>query len=352
MKKAGLIVLGCLLLSSSAVWFTPDVAAQTEIVLDIAVSVVPLAGIVEKVGQGYIGISVLLPEGVEPHSIQLPQSAIDAAANADLLVLTGHFPWEEELANQTETPFITLEDYEAFGAVLSPIPGTTSDFEPAQDHDHGNENPHSFWLLPLNAIAIANTTRDALTSLHSDLEDYWEEMFERFVQEVEAFQELVIEMDNEYQFSNLRAVVVFPAEAYVAEAFGIEVEAVLQEGDNIFIAGAQLIEVQTALVNGSLDIILGSDIARLQAGGDFARQLAQDTNSKIIWFRAIFFSGLSDYLSIMTYNLGALTSGLEVGSTDTIDSSINYLLLGFSGFLVVVVLVETVLLVQRIKKDD
>ncbi|MHA1480979.1 MAG: metal ABC transporter substrate-binding protein [Candidatus Thorarchaeota archaeon] len=346
------MVLGFLLLSSSAVWFTPDVAAQTEIVLDIAVSVVPLAGIVEKIGQGYIGVSVLLPEGVEPHSIQLPQSAIDAAANADLLVLTGHFPWEEELANQTATPYISLEDYEAFGAVLSPIPGTISDFEPAQDHDHGNENPHSFWLLPKNAIAIANTTRDALTNLHSDLDDYWETMFEEFVQEIEAFQDLVIEMDTEYHFSELHAVVVFPAEAYVAETFGIEVEAVLQEGDNIFISGAQLIEVQTALVNGSLDIILGSDIARLQAGGDFARQLAQDTNSKIIWWRAIYFSGLSDYLSIMTYNLGALISGLEVGSADTIDSSLNYVLIGVSGFLAVVVLVETVLLIQRIRKDD
>ncbi|MHA1576313.1 MAG: metal ABC transporter substrate-binding protein [Candidatus Thorarchaeota archaeon] len=350
MRKWGLIALGFMLLSSSAFCFTPKVTAQTELVLDVAVSVVPLAGIVEKVGQGYIGISVLLPEGVEPHSIQLPQSAIDAATTADLLVLTGHFPWEEDLANQTGTPFISLEDYEAFGAVLSPIPGSDNDIALAQDH--GNENPHSFWLLPKNAIAIANTTRDALTSLHSDLEDYWETMFEGFVQEVEAFQELVVDFDSDYHFSDLRAVVVFPAEAYVAETFGIEVETVLQEGDNIFISGAQLIEVQTALVNGSLDIILGSDIARLQAGGEFARQLEQDTNSKLIWFRAIFFSGLSDYLSIMTYNLGALTSGLEASSTNNMDNSLNFVLLGVSGFLAVVVIVESVLLVQRIREDD
>lgn len=346
--KWELVLIGFLLVSSSGLCLTPIVEAQIDPVLQIAASLAPLGGIVKEIGQGYVTVEVLLPEGVEPHSTQLPESAIEAANNADLLVLTGHFHWEETLANQTSTPYITLEDYEEFGAALSPLPGAHEE----EDDDHGNLNPHSFWLLPKNAVAIANAVRGTFTSMQPELTNYWSSMFNAFVEDIDAFQELVDELDNEYLFSNLRAVVIFPAEAYVAEAFGIEVDAVLQAGDNIFISGAKLLEVQTALTSGSLDLILGSDVARLQAGGEFAQLLAQDTNSKIIWVRAIFFSGLADYVSIMTYNLGALVTGLENEISDTLDNTMNLALIGISGFLLVVVIVETGLLVIRIRKEE
>ncbi|MHA1882827.1 MAG: metal ABC transporter substrate-binding protein [Candidatus Thorarchaeota archaeon] len=348
--KWELVLIGFLLVSSSGLCLTPFVEAQSDPVLQIAASLAPLGGIVNEIGQGYVSVEVLLPEGVEPHSTQLPESAIETADNADLLVLTGHFPWEETLANQTSTPYITLEDYKEFGAALSPLPGEHE--EEDGEHDHGNVNPHSYWLLPKNAVAIANATRNTFTSMHPELTDYWSSMFNAFVEDIGAFQDLVDELDDEYHFSDLKTVVIFPAEAYVAEAFGIEIEAVLQEGDNIFISGAKLLEVQTALANGSLDLIIGSDVARLQAGGEFAQQLAQDTNSKIIWVRAIFFSGLADYVSIMTYNLGSLVTGLENEVSNTTDTTINQVLIGISGFLLVVVIVETGLLVIRIRKEE
>ena len=120
----------------------------------------------------------------------------------------------------------------------------------------------------------------------------------------------------------------------------------------MFISGSELIEVQTALVNGSIDIIIGSDIARLQAGGEFAIQLAEDTDSQVIWWRAIFSSGLSDYLSLMSYNLGVLVASLDASVAPSDGEPINFLLIGISGFLAVVVLVETVLLVQRIRSEE
>ncbi len=326
--------------------------AQSEPVLTIAVSVTPLAGIAEKVGGGYNAITTILPEGVEPHAAQLPQDAVNAANDADLLILTGHFSWEDNLLEQVNKPYISLEDYEMFGAELSPLPGEEHDSHALaqDDHDHHEGNIHSYWLLPKNAIAIANATMNAFMDLAPGNSEHWQLSFDGFVADVERFLDLVDEADEEYSFSELHAVVVFPAEAYVAEAFGIEVEGVLQEGDNVFISGAELVEVQRALGNGSIDLILGSDIARLQAGGEFATQLAEDTNSKIIWFRAIFFSGLSDYLSVMTYNLGSLTSGLEAQAPVQNNSGV---LVGFIGIIVVLgimLLVETVLLVRKVRE--
>ncbi|MHA2423681.1 MAG: metal ABC transporter substrate-binding protein [Candidatus Thorarchaeota archaeon] len=350
MRAASVVIVGLLLFSIGVIGLVPIVDAQTEPILQVAVSVAPLGGIVDIVGQSYVQTDVLLPEGVEPHAAQLPQSAIDAASSADLLVLTGHFPWEEDLVNQSATPYIDLHDYEEFGLELSPIPGGHVEQEPGHEHEDGNL--HSYWLLPMNAVAIANATRDVFDSLAPSYSDYWQSSFEQFVEEVNGFEGVVEEFDLEYQFSDLTTIVVFPAEAYIAEAFGIDVKAVLQEGENVFISGAELIDVQTALVNGSIDLIIGSDIARLQAGGEFAIQLAEDTGSRVIWWRAIFFSELSDYLSLMAYNLGILVASLDATNPSNAGNTTNYLLIGISGFLAVVVLVETVLLFQRIRKEE
>ncbi len=331
----------------------PYVHAQSEPELRIAVSVAPLGGIVSEIGREYVEVSILLPEGVEPHAAQLPQSSIDAASSADLLVLTGHYPWEDSLVEQVNTPHISLVDFEAFGAELLLMPGHQGDAStPAQDHDHGNENIHSYWLLPKNAIAIANATVDQLTALSPENTDFWNLAFQKFVQDIEEFQNLVTELDQEYAFSELNAVVVFPAEAYVAETFGIEVIIALSQGEDVFVSGSDLLAVQTGLANGSIDVILGSDVARLQPGGEFAIQLAEDTNSDIIWWRVIFFSGLSDYLSIMSYNLGVLTSAMEGGSPVESNVAVNYLVIGIAGFLAIVVLIESVLLIQNIKKRE
>jgi ABC-type Zn uptake system ZnuABC Zn-binding protein ZnuA len=347
------IVFGLLLVASFLIGSAQPTAAQTEPVLTVAVSVAPLGGIVQKIGNSYIDVVILLPEGVEPHAAQMPPGTLAAALEADLLVLTGHYAWEDQVVNQTGLPVLTLTDYEEFGAVLSPMPMYVQpEAALAQDHSHDGENPHAYWLLPSNAVAIANATMHAFQELHPELADYWEASFNDFVGEVEAFKDLVAEADTNFHFSLMHAVVVFPAEAYVAEALGITVTAALQQGDNVFISGADLLEVQTSLINGSVDFILGSDVARLQAGGEFANQLAEDTGSTVIWVRAIFFSGLSDYLSIMTYNLGAVSTALENEALPVPSPVLNYFLAGAAGFLGIVVLVETVLLYNGIKSED
>jgi ABC-type Zn uptake system ZnuABC Zn-binding protein ZnuA len=348
MRPSRTAVLLLSLLSACSILPIP-VMAQDEPVLQLAAAVAPLAGIVDDIGGSYVETTVLLPEGVEPHASQLPQSSIEAANNADLLILTGHFPWEQDLINLTGKPSVSLEDYESFGAELSPIPGDSDHEE--EEHDHEDGNPHSYWLLPKNARAIANATKSSLSDLYPDLDWYWQSMLDNFVERIERFLELVDDTDEELGFSSLKAVVLFPAEAYVAEAFGIEVVSVLQEGENVFISGAELFQVQLALSNGTIDLIVGSDIARLQAGGEFARQLGEDTSTQVVWWRVIFFSGLSDYISVMTYNLGVISSALESEQQAGVDPMVTYALAGLVSILAVLAIGEAILLLRKSTVD-
>lgn len=353
MEKSLLLVA---LFSISMLSIIPLADADLTPTYSVGVSIAPLAGMVERVGGAHVETFILLPEGVEPHAAQLPTESVDAASNADLLVFTGHFPWEEDLVEQVEVPFITMNDenalanYMDYGAKLSPIPGYHDEEhnEGALSQNHENDgNPHAWWLLPTNAIAIANTTRVALFTLADTLSDYWNAMFSNFVNDVRSLIDLVKSMDEDYEFSSMKAIVVFPAEAYVAEAFGIETVAYLQEG-SVQISGQELLEVQEALENGSVSLIIGSDIARFQAAGEFAYQLVEDYGSTLIWWRVVFFEGLSDYISVMTHNLGALTSGLEERTGGVVSNqNLNLGLIVLSGILAVIVVIETLVLIQR-----
>jgi zinc/manganese transport system substrate-binding protein len=357
-RRAILIPLLLLLLPMVFSGVTLEAHAQTPPTRSIAVSVTSLAGIVQEISGLHYNVTVLMEQETDPHAFTLTPDILEAADEADLLVFTGHFHWEEELANQTATPYITfhdesaLESFEEFGAEFSPMPGDELEHheeeEEEEEHDHEG-NPHGFWLLPRNAVAIANATRSALTSLNGSLTSEWTANFDLFVESVQEFQNKVDALDEIYRFSDMHAVVAFPAEAYVAEAFGISAEAVLQV-EEITISGAQLYEVQQAIRNGSIDLIIGSDIARLVASGEFAYQLRADYGGVLIWWKTVFFAE-SDYLWMMDYNLAVLIDGIEEGPLVIADNTLNIGLAALAGILGVLVVVETTVLIRRARTE-
>jgi ABC-type Zn uptake system ZnuABC Zn-binding protein ZnuA len=331
---------------------TLEVRAQISQPQSLAVSVSSLAGIVQEVGGPHYNTTVLLEQEAEPHAFTVTPEVIAIAEDADLLVFTGHFHWEEELADLTSTPYITLHDdgawenYEDYGAELLPMPGEQE--EVGEEHNHEG-NPHGFWLLPKNALAIANATRAALTTLNVSLASEWSSNFQDFEESVSELEELVVSLDGVYSFSEMHAVVVAPAEAYVAEAFGITADAVLQVED-ITLSGAKLLEVQEAIRNGSINLIIGSDVAQFQTGGEFAYQLQEDYGGILIWWKTVFFAE-ADYFWMMNYNLGALVSGLEGRSGNITDNTVNIGLVALSGVLGVLVAIESVLLILRARVE-
>ncbi len=354
LKKSAVVLLLLLVLPLMLSGVTIEAQAQTEPVHHIAVSVPSLAGIITDIGGDLVAVSSLLDQETDPHAVTMTPEILATADAADLLILTGHFHWEEELANQTSTPFITLHseaslaNYEDYGASYSPLPGIVQ--LPSEDAEHDHEgNPHAYWLLPRNAIAIANATRVALSILNATLTNSWNANFNDFVSRMDKLQSLIDSLDDVHEFSSMRAIVVAPAEAYVAETFGIQCDAVLQVED-ITLSGAKLLEVQNALRNGSVSLILGSDVAQFQAGGEFAYQLQADYGGTLIWWKTVFYDDM-DYFSMMSYNLGALVSGIEGRSGDVTQNTTNLILLALSVVLVTISAIEGVLLIQRARAD-
>ncbi|MDH4212954.1 MAG: zinc ABC transporter substrate-binding protein [Candidatus Thorarchaeota archaeon] len=347
-KEATLLLLVLFFAPLVLSWTTVPVKAQVQPIHKVAVSVPSLAGIVKEIGGALVSISILLEQQTDPHAFTVNPAIIAAAEAADLLVFTGHFHWEKDIANQTAKPFISFQDedaweqYENFGAGLSPLPGGI-------EFEGTGGNPHAYWLLPKNAIAIANATRAALSVLNSTLSDSWSSNFDSFTQKMDNLQSLVESLDEIHSYSDMRAIVVSPAEAYVAETFGIPCDAVLQVED-ITISGAKLLEVQTALRNGTVELILGSDVSQFKAGGEYAYQLQEDYGGTLIWWQTIFYPE-SDYFSMMTFNLGALVSGIEGRSGGIVNESVNIGLIALISVLGIIIIIETILLIQRARAE-
>lgn len=350
-----LALFGIILLSFGVFGVSRRTSAQTSPALRVAVSIQSLAGIVREVGGTQAEVSVLLPEGVEPHAFALTQTVIDIAVAADMLVLTGHFNWEAELATLVGKPYITLDDYEAFGALLLPLHGFESSLPPSvgggksQEHD---ENLHGYWLLPRNAVAIANATRDLFSSLNSTYSQYWENRFSEFVSEVSELEAFIDELKVLHQLANIKVIITFPAEAYIAEALGLQVRGLLMEGQNVFISGPELIAVEQALQNGSIHLLLASDVAQLQAAGEFAQQLSLDSGVSLVWVRAVF-STLEDYVGIMAYNTGVITTGVSGGIPPVLDFlAISMPVIIIAAVLGVIAVIELVLLLRCTRAQD
>ncbi len=340
MQKSQIIgFTAILLLAMGSIGMLYKTTAQSIPALNAAVSIQPLGGIVREVGGSQVAISVLLPEGIEPHAFTLTPAVINAATAADLLVLTGHFEWEEDLANQTGKPFISLADYQTFGLELLSLP------------ENGN-NLHGYWLLPQNAIAIANATRSIYSVLNATHIQYWQDRFHEFLLKIGELEAFIAEQLLNHDLFNKRVIITFPAEAYVAEALGLEVRGLLMEGESIFISGPKLVAIEQALRNGSIDLILASDVAQLQAAGEFAQQLSTDSGVPLVWIRSVF-SLLSDYLGIMAYNTGVVITGISGGIPPAIDFlTISMPVIIIAGVLGVIAIIQLLLLVRLTRTKD
>jgi ABC-type Zn uptake system ZnuABC Zn-binding protein ZnuA len=345
--KSVFFIAALILIPLSVSSLTLEVRAQIQPVLNVAVSVPSLAGIVEDVGGPLVTVSTILNTPQDPHTFTINPEILSIADSADLLVFTGHFQWEEDLANQTATPFITLNDesavesYADYGARLSPLPGGLV-------AEGQNGNPHGYWLLPINALAIANATREALSLMNAAFADSWTSNFNSFVERMNNLESFIGSLDETHDFSQMQAVLVTPPEAYVAEAFGIQCDTVLQVED-ITLSAAKLLEVQTALRNGTVQLILGSDLSQFEAAGEYSYQLQADYGGTLIWWQTLFFSG--DYFSLMNYNLGALVSGIADMSGSTTSEGTNIGLVALATVLGIMVVIETTLLILRARAE-
>ncbi len=138
-----------------AVAFWPCPAGADDGALDVWVSILPQAEIVERVGGSRVAVQVLVQPGHSPTTYEPTPRQLAALWEADLLIRTG-VPFEQSLLAKVALLHPQLEIADAArGIRLEPIEDSHG------DHDHGGKDPH-IWLDPILVKVQATNVRDAL----------------------------------------------------------------------------------------------------------------------------------------------------------------------------------------------
>jgi len=267
---------------------------------------------------------------------QATPEIVASVGTADLLVSLGHFPFEDQVVEATGVLSVGIEQYERNGLRLSPWLG---------ELDHATRGPnllagnrHGYWLKPINGLAIARSVVGKFIELDPAGEPTYMNLLSSFEDEVAVLEAYFATLSSERGLSGLPVAVAFPAEAYVAEAFGMDVVAMLAIGENVFIGGGELIELEDSLRGGQIAFILASELSRRMAVGRFAQQLATDTGTPMVFVRTTTLEGLRDYSALLMFNAGVLSvsqRGIsERGGTEP------------AIFLIAIVILATVILLE------
>lgn len=318
---------------------SPSISIEEDEIVVVA-SIETLALIAREIGGEKIILHTILPEEIEPHTFQLTPDIINLIRNASLLILTGHFQFENEILQVVDIPYISLEDYKQNKLKLLTIP------------DNGI-NLHGYWLHPQNAIAIAKTIKEKLQIIDPKNGDYYQQRYNEFKEKIinllEYIRENIVEV---YGLKWIKAVIAFPAAQYVTDMLQIESEAFLSRGHGILVSASELIRIEEKLRSREYKVIISPDITIKTSLGEYVKQISRDTNTPIAFIKTISGRNFSSYTELTMYNVGIIIGALTSRQEASLIKTSSYTLLEVSLIILTLVLaiiavIEAWLLIRR-----
>jgi ABC-type Zn uptake system ZnuABC Zn-binding protein ZnuA len=253
-------VFAVLLLLSVAV---PVKATET-----VLVTVSDFKPIVEAVVGDKLSVMEILPPGSDPHHFSLSKEDVGKIQGAKLIILANSeiIEFEKKIKEEHDN----VLDFQDYNVSLEDFPGYP-------------RNPHGYWLKPENGIKIAKAVRDRLLDIYPQYEDHFETNYKSFVKRV-----LESEREAKKMVSELRGekfVAAIPGVCYIASSLDLEIGAVLLSEGSGFLSGQELQKVKSKLLSGEYAGIIVPEFMKESKVGEVARQLAEDTNSRVIYVR-------------------------------------------------------------------
>jgi zinc transport system substrate-binding protein len=200
--------------------------------LRVVASIEPLAYFAERIGDGRVTVSVMVPPGGTPHSYEPTPKQMTNLGDAALFIKAGsgvefELDWMQR--------FIALNPglkicNAAEGVRLIPLKQDDHDHRDEKVSSHDRFDPH-YWLSPANGIIIAENVAHSLAEADPVHRSLYEANLSKLVRKLQ-------ELDREIRTrlaaaKNRRFLVFHPAWGYYADAYGLEQIAAEEEGKTL-----------------------------------------------------------------------------------------------------------------------
>lgn len=295
----------------------------------VYVTIYPLYDFTQKLAGDKIDLSLIIPNGQEPHDWEPSQNDIKNLENSDLFIYNG-----AELESWTEKVIDALDNKNL--AVVEASKGIKLlEIEEDHDHDHDDEDklkeehndndkhdeheeghhhhgvdPH-VWLNPKNAIVQAENIERGLSKIDPNNQEFYKGNLEKLKKEF-------LDLDKLYRdelsvLSNKTIVVSHEAYGYLCAEYGLEqlgIEGVMAETEPDAKTIAEIIEI---VKDKKITTIFTEELIEPK----IAQTIAEETGAKTEYLNPL--ESLSeeeikeklDYIAVMKNNLKKLVEALK-----------------------------------------
>ncbi len=267
----------------------------------VVVSILPLKSLAERVGDGRVSVSVLVPPGVSPHTFEPRPQDVEMLQHARLVVFVGlglEHPWGERLLKSAGVPPEAVV-YLARG--ITPTP---------------DSNPH-VWLSPRNGRRMVQNLAEALARTDPSHADLYRTRAQAVIRALDSLDAVYRE-----RFSRLQQrafVATHAAWVYLARDYGLDQAAVLQHKPGEEPSARQVAEILRVMRQRGIRVI----VVEPQLPEKAAWVLARETGARIVRLDPLgVATGHTDYLDLLAYNLETLWKALAgEGSPEPADTT-------------------------------
>ncbi len=279
--------------------------------VNVSVSFNALYEFAAAVGGDKVSISVIIPDGTEPHSFEPKAQDLAALKEADIFVINGldMEAWAENAVKASGNTGLIVVDTSVGVDALSTEEVHHDDHDDENEnenrHEHGAYDPH-IWLSPLNAAQMAGNIRDALKKADPDNNTYYDANYKSFA---DSLDNLYTEYSGKFQTVENRSFVAgHAAFAYLCRDFGLLQSSV----EDVFAEGEPTALQLTALVDYCLEHNVTTIFSEALVSAAVAETLASEVGAvvKPLYTMAGAENGKS-YLERMEENLRIIYESLN-----------------------------------------
>jgi ABC-type Zn uptake system ZnuABC Zn-binding protein ZnuA len=195
--------------------------------LNVVSTVAPITSIIENIGGNKIGLTGIIPEGMNSHTFEPVPSDVKLLAQADLLIANG-------LDLEIPTLNLARANMKKHAALLLLGEKTISEKEYIYDFsfpkEHGHPNPH-LWLNPQHAMRYATLIRDELIRLDPNNKSAYEANAAAFLKKLEMLDQAILDSVKTIPENNHRLLTYHDSWPYFARRYGFQIIGAVQPSD-------------------------------------------------------------------------------------------------------------------------
>jgi ABC-type Zn uptake system ZnuABC Zn-binding protein ZnuA len=244
--------------------------------LNVVTSVSPITNIVKNVGGDKIGLTGLVPEGVNSHTFELVPSDVAKVNDADLVIIDG-LGLETNVEDVVDEAHNTKPNLQILKLGDNTVTPDQYIFDFSFPKEAGDPNPH-LWLNVPYAMKFANLTRDKLIEMDPANADYYTQNTDQYITKLKQLDEGIMKAVQSVPEQNRKLLTYHDSWAYFAPRYGMVVIGAVQPSDFGQPTPREVASLIDQIKTEKVPAIFGSEVFPTEV----VDQIAKEANVQIV----------------------------------------------------------------------